>query len=500
MTTINLPFEPSPTAISLWLQSLSKKDSTNSAIELNNIARQLRSNNEESNKKLTILLLLTPSILHNSHIIEHSLLSKKNTSKSTQKIIKLCTQLLKNTSLAFCNIITEESLPVAQQNIAIYTALQLIGYSQRLSTLFHLLPSSTLWTEMGIIYGLAVRSNTEKLPINHKVQGFIKQSTIESVIKRNILFNISNPQQYTSQQIKEIFSIFSLLADKLVLNAINPSSSNTFHWDSTNKNNPLLINPIYPEQKPTTLINTTELVSYMQSKNFGSTLEAKTLTKLIDHLSGYQSIIDTPIPSAPVISHIVLEFKNIIDYLIEADKLEKIQQFSLETAPNQFISEAKLEPIPFEKGILASTPQSSSSISQHNLLIKTKTVKTLKVKNDNYIIAESNDLNCDIGNLVLFCSPMLKLGIIKQVKITNTSGTRHILIEEIDGIPSIHQLASSDFSGNQILSIKRANAEGGLLISDCKLPQNSALFSTLEDSFILKQLSDYTPFFNLYQF
>lgn len=500
MTTIKLPFDLSPAAVSSWLHSLSEKNSANSAIELNNIAKLLRKNNTDANKKLTVLLLLTPIILHNSHIIENSFLDKSDTNISIPKIIKLCIQLLRNTSLAFCNIIDKKTLSDNQQNLAIYISLQLIGYSQRLSTLFQEYPSSTLWGEMGRVYNLAVKTNSTQHQIKHKIQGFNNQPTIESVLKRNILFNIFNPQQYTCEQINELFLISSQLADKLILNPTNPSAPNTFHWDSKSKNPPLAINNTHRKQGLTTLINTCELIAVMQSKGFSSNLEQQALINLIDHLSGYQSLINRPIPSAPTISHLIIGFNNITEHLIQADKLEKIQQFSTPSISNPFIEEMGLEPIPFEKGILTSTPQTSSSISKHNLLAKAKPVKTLQVQNDKYIIVETHYINCAIGDLTLFSSSNLthKLGIIRQIRITNTSGTIHILIEKIAGVPSTHQLTPSKIAENQILSIQTANNESDLFISQCKLPRGILLNYTPGDNFILSKLIDYSPFFNLY--
>lgn len=502
MTTIKLPFDLSPSAVSQWLHSLSEKNNATSAVELNNIAKLLRKNNTDANKKLTVLLLLTPSILHNSHIIEKSFLEKSDEKNPIPKIIKLCIQLLRNTSLAFCNIIGKETLPENQRNLAIYTALQLIGYSQRLSTLFQEYPSSTLWRETGRVYNLALQTNSNQQLIEHKTQGFKNQTTIESVLKRNILFSLFNPQKHTSKQINDLFFMSSQLADKLILNPIDPSSPNTFQWGLSSKNAPLAINNTLREQKLSIFINTSELIDFMQSKGFSSPLDQQTLTDLIDHLSGYQLIINRPIPSAPTISHLIIGFNNITEHLIQAEKLEKIQQFSAntQTISNPFIEEAGLEPIPFEKGILTSTPQSSSSISKHNLLTKAKPVKTLQVKNDKYTIAETNYINCSIGDLALFCSSNLvhQLGIIRQIRMTNASGTLHILIEKMAGVPSTHQLTSAKITENQILSLQAAKMEDNLFFSPCKLPRDTNLNCTSGNNFILNKLIDHSPFFNLY--
>jgi hypothetical protein len=500
MTTANPPFDLSPDAISLWLQSLSEKNSTNSAIELNNAAKLLRKNKADANTVLSALNTLTPTILHVSDAIETSVLAESGTKKSTLKIIKLCIQLLRNTGLAFCKVSDKKSLSDNQQSLAIYSALQLIGYSQRLSTLFFEQPSSTLWQEMGRVYNLAVQAGATQQQINHKIKYFKNQTTIESVLKRNLLFNISNPQQYSAKQIIEVFIFSDQLSDKLALNPSYSATADTFHWNARGKNTPLAINSAQQEQNLTTLINTGELIDFMQSKKFSSNLDQQALTRLIEHLSGYQLIINSIIPSAPTISHLLIGFSDITEYLKQTDKLKKIQNLSGQPTTNQQIENIALEPMPFEKNNLKPIFRTPSSTSTLNLLAKAKTVKTLQVQSNKYTIAETSYLNCSIGDLCLFCSSHLthSLGIIRQVKITNASKTVHILIEKIAGMPSTHQLTSPQLAENKILSIKPADAETNFFISQCKLPSVTQLTIDSGEQFTLKKLIDYSPFFSRY--
>jgi hypothetical protein len=500
MTIAKLPFELSPDATSLWLQSLSKTNSANSAIELSTVTKLLRKNKADANAVLSVLNTLIPTILHVSDNIEASVLTEPGSKKSAPKIIKLCIQLLRNTGLAFCNISDKKSLSDNQKSLVIYSALQLIGYSQRLSTLFFELPSSSLWGESGRVYNLAIQADFTQQQINHKIRHFKNQTTIESVLKRNLLFNISNPQQYSANQIIELFIISDQLSDKLALNPSYSATADTFHWNSRSKNTPLAINSAQQEQNLTTLINTGELIYYIQSKKFCSNLDQQALTRLIEHLSGYQSIINSIIPSAPTISHLLIGFSDITEYLVQTDKLKKIQKLSGQPATNQQIENIALEPMPFEKNNLKPIFRTPSSISTLNLLAKAKTVKTLQVQNNKYIIAETSYLNCSIGDLCLFCSSNLThiLGIIRQVKITNVSKTVHILIEKTAGIPSTHQFTSPQLTENKILSIKTADTEADFFISQCKFSGGTQLTATSGEQFILNKLIDYSPFFSRY--
>jgi len=503
MTTSKLPFDLSPESISIWLHSLSEKNSVNSAVELNSVAKLLRRNKAEAKKILDCLILLIPSTLHISNTLESLLLADSNTKKPAVKIIRLNIQLLRNISLVFCSICNQSDLSDNEKNLAIYTALQLFGYSQRFSALFHQTPSSTLWKEMGEIYNLAIKNNSTQQEINHKVKSFKNLTTIESALKRNILFNISSPYQYSENDIIELFLISDQLADKLELNPSYSSSINTFHWNPRSKEGPSSINHTQQTKEFYITINSSELVGFMQSNNFNCKLDQDALTSLLDHLSGYQSTINAPIPSAPTISHIITGFNNITEHLIKVNKLKKIQQLSAESPIEQSIESLSLESIPFEKNTLNNNQKNTYLMSNHSLLSETKTVKTLKVNNDKYMIAETSFINCSIGDLCVLCSANLShtLGIIRQIRVTNTTKTLHILIEKVKGTPST-QLSSSTTQteeGSQIILTQEANIQKDLFHSPCKLATGTRLTCASGDNFTLDKLIDYTPFFNRYQ-
>ncbi len=501
MTTAKLPFELSPDALSLWLQSLSEKKSANSAIELNNAVKLLRKNKTDDTSTYYALNTLTPTILHVSDAIETSLLEEAGNQSPTPKIIKLCIQLLRNTGLAFCKVSESKNLAGNQLNIAIYSALQLIGYSQRLSTLFFEQPSSTLWGKMGKVYYLSIQADNTQQTINHKIQRFKNQTSIESVLKRNILFNICNSQQYSASQIIEIFFISDQLSDKLSLNPSYSASPDTFHWNWKNKTPPLALNSTQKKENLTAAINTGDLIAFMQSKKFNSSLDQKVLTKLFDHLSGYQTIINGIVPSAPTIANLIIGFDRISEHLKQTGKLKKIHHLSGQPISTQQTENIELEPVAFEKSDQNLIFRTSASAGKLNLLSEAITVKTLQVQNKKYIIAETSYLNCSIGDLTLLCSSNLtyKLGIIRQVKITNASKTVHILIQQITGVPSALQLTSPQMTDHQILSIKTANTESDFFIPQSRLANGSQLTTASGKKYTLNKLIDYSPFFNRYR-
>jgi len=500
MTTSKLPFELSPDAISSWLHSLSETNSANSAVKLNHAIKLLRKNKDDRSKVLTSLTQLIPTILHICGAIELSFIQSPSQDRSTQKVNRLCIQLLRNTSLAFCNLCDKDNLSNDDYNLAIYLSLQLIGDSLRMSALFHEPPSSSLWGEAGKVYNLSLKNNTAQIQINHKIKRFKNQLTIESVIKRNILFNISTPHRYTSQQVKELFNIANQTANKLNLNPAYSSTKNTFQWDSLSGNTPYPITDSDQKKQLTIAINTQDLIAFMQSKDFISKLEPQSINQLYDQLSGYHSMINHPIASPPTISRLLVGFERITEHLLKVNKLKKIQHLSNQSISSQAIENMALEPMPFEKNSL-NNPRERASNSNLALLEKAKPVKTIQVKNDHYIIAETNGFECMIGDLALFCSPSLthKLGIIRQVRTTNTTGTVHILIENIEGVPDILSLSTLNTTAKQTIHIQQLDSQCELFLPVVKYTIGTQLSSPSKQNFTLESLTDFSEFFTRYQ-
>jgi len=487
MTNSKLPFNLLADEIAIWLNSLERLNSVKTAIELNNVTKTLRSYKEDTNDVLKALIQLTPKTLQTCNTIESNFLSDPQSKKYPVKVVRLCIQLLRNTGLAFSK--------TGEQGHEIYMALQFIGYAQRLASIIHETPSSSLWKETGRIYNLALSSKTTQQPIDHKIQNFKDQLSIESVLKRNILFNLFTPYKYSAKQIKELFLIASTLANKLLLYNTDKPSSNVFYWDSNSSNSPNTINNTVKYQQFTTTIDTKDILLSIQSTNFICNLDHDTLSILLNHLSGYQSIIDTPIPSAPIISHLLTGFNDITEHLTKVSTLQKIEQLSTEAISNKPIEGISIQAMDVKHDNLNFAPKVAYSSSYKDFLSKAKPVKTLQVSNEKYTIAETSYLECNIGDIALLCHPNLtnKLGVIRQVKITNASKTVHILIEEIAGI------VSTQTTSPELIFIQNLNAYQLLFQSPCKLANGSKLKSPSGDQFSLTEITDYSPYFSLYQ-
>jgi len=493
MSASKLPFELSSDDIAIWLNTIEKFNSAKVAVELNNAAKLLRLSKENSDQVLNALIQLTPAILHTCNTIETTFLSDPHSKKYPIKIIKLCIQLLKNMGLAFSNI--------EKQSYALYMALQLIGHSQRLSALFHESPSSSLWKETGQIYNSALKKNLTQQEIDHKIQHFKEQLNISSVLKRNILFNLFTPYKYSADQTKELFLLSNILADKLELNNTNTTSNNVFYWLPEKGTPPDTVNTSIELQQPTITIDTKAIITLMQSNTFICKLNKDTVSNLVDHLSCYQSIINKPIPSAPIISHLLIGFNNIIEHLTKVSTLQKIEQLSADSTTPKPTKDLSIQAKSINHDHLPTTPKIAYSSNYKDFFNKTKAVKTLRVTNENYIIAETSYLECNIGDISLLCLPNLtnQLGIIRQVKVTNNSKTIHILIEKINGILSTQLPPLEQNKTAEIISVQDASSFHLIFQAPCKLANGSKLNCASGDHFTLTKLTDYSLYFSLYQ-
>lgn len=493
-----LPFDLTADSASAWLQSLSHLNSVNAANQLNKVVKQLRSTKQDSKNTLKILIQLTTTALYITSDIESSLQADeyKNPDK-TQKIKKLCIQLLRNLSLSFYVLSNTSTLANDEKNQAIYMALQSIAYAQRLTTIFHQPPSSTLWKMTAELYTFAQSRNIIQQEIKHKIKDFKNLTTIESTLKRNLLFSILAPYQFNTAEINVLFSIAAEYAHLFTLDTVNCTEYG-FFWDYTNLTAPNLRQSTHKPSHPTISIDTHALSLKLQSTSFSSRLTKDTFETIINRLSGYTKIINSPLPSTFTINHLITGFTDILIYLNKIKNLDKIQQLSDELDDNNTISKMSLEPMEFEKNHLNRPSPLSDNIS--HLLAETTTVKTLSLKEPQFIIAETKPIGCYINDLTLLCSsqPHPELGIIRQIKTINPTGTLHILIEKVAGIPCPQIISHSKTSEQVAILVQNKDASSSVFTPSCKLSSDAKIELAIGINTPLNTLIDHTPFYMQY--
>lgn len=488
MDSYQLPFELTTKAATDWLHSISHLKNINSASQLNKAIKQLKLIDKQEKLVLDILLLMTSTVLSTCSTIELSLATDrgiKATAKS-RKIEKLCNQLLKQFSLTISHLTCKKSFTTENQQDAIYIALQTIGFSQRLSATLHQPPSSSLWKKTGELYFLAQNKSILSQEIKHQIKEFNNQSTIESVIKRNLLFSIFAPYQCPPIQINTLFLFTQQHSNILGLNTSKTKGCH-YLW------NPLSHAPPHQdcEQKEVTALNidTSKTLALCQSTSLSSHIDKKTLSHMVNQLTGHEELINTVLPSMLDINHYFIGLPEISDFLTTISKLNKIQLLSSQYTEYQPEDPLFTTPASFEKS-------TSSSSSKENLLEEAKSTKILQTKDDTFIVAETNKIDCHIGETFLICKSVnsFELGIIRQLRTTNQSGTIHILIEKITGIPSLLQIETPEIPGRCALIIQNEHSSPILILPPCKLSIGSEILSSSGKSYFLDKLIDYNAY------
>lgn len=489
METQQLPFKLSSSAAADWLQSLNQLNSVNSAIELNKVITQLIKVNTETKTVLNIFILFAPAILSSCTAIELFLSTnnKSNNDNKSRKIEKLCDQLLRHFSLAASQLADHKSLATEDQNNAIYIALQTIGFSQYFSTVFHRSPSSSLWKLTGELHILALEKNSFSQKINHTIKAFSYQATIGEVLKRSLTFSILAPYQCSRMQIKEIFLFAQLHGNLLQLIKKNTNKC-CYFWNPDSHSPPSQIDK--KNLDGSIAIDTRKLLDFIQSSNFPSPLDQSTFSHIVKQLSAYEEYINSALPSMLIINHILFGITDICDYLKKASKLKKIQQLSSQIVdPNSTNSSPSLS--------TSFDLEATTTNNTDNFLEKSRTAKILHTKSNQFIIAETNTIECDIGDILLLCSPDSEpeFGIIRQLKITNSSGTTHTLIEKVMGTPSLPLSTSIKCTDNPPLLIENENATPVVFLEPCKLSTTETITTVADKSYRLDQLIDLSPFY-----
>ncbi|WP_445366781.1 hypothetical protein ACH5Y9_15865 [Methylomonas sp. BW4-1] len=207
---------------------------------MNLVLKQLSRFNGTAANVLPILVNLTPLTLHLSNGLTNAARSETDIATNTKalKIAKLAIQLLRHLSLAFCRTVETKQLDTSLTQQAIFYALQLVGYCLRSTALFYEMPSTTLWKKSGLLYTIAGELQLLKKPVSSKPQEFKLQSTIEAVIKRNLLFALSKPNQYSTTEISQLFQLVSRHQDRLEISK-TPNPDCRFIWNLGSEPSPM---------------------------------------------------------------------------------------------------------------------------------------------------------------------------------------------------------------------------------------------------------------------
>ncbi|QPK63729.1 hypothetical protein IVG45_01755 [Methylomonas sp. LL1] len=438
----NLPFEPTSEALAGWLDSLSKLPHAQAAHQLNQVLKQLKDEKCQTGVLLALLTNLTPLTLHFSGSLSASASNEPSSSGTAYKLGKLSMQLPRQLGLLFCQLAESNTLEGTDLQTAIYYALQLIGICFRSYSLFYEAPSATLWKKSAALFKLASTNDCLNTSQATKLAEFKSQTTIETVVKRNLLFSVLMPNQFSREEINQFFLLANQHADLLEITSDRQAWNFGFYWDLNDELPPCPVrktNKSLPEGY--IAIDSQRISHDLQLGGIATKLPPSTQNKLALFLSGYHQVFGSIIPGLPSYSKLILGFGGITNYLQELNKLVKIQQLSSLSGEKSLKRDLSLVPLEHQRNVFEALDQPFSAKQQS----VGKSVNVLKTPNKLYQIAESRGLDCSTGDLALLYKEQhpVSLAIIRQQNFNDLSNANHVLLEMVPGQCTIYSLAKN---------------------------------------------------------
>lgn len=456
----DLPFSLADESIDGWLSSLADQLPANATNKLHQTLKTLKECELEASVMLTVLIKLTPLALHLTNGLAVAALQEigKKDGKLA-KIPRLCGQVLRNLNLLLCKQAESEQLDQASLKLAIYYALQTIGYSLRCSALFREAPSQTLWKKSAALYQQADAATwlSETLPI--KLADFKTLPNISTVIKRNLLFYLCTMPYPVHQDVIRLFAVANQQANSIELSP-KPLFDFGFYWDIVLGTTP---SAVKQPDKPLPLDHLAIGCESFAAKLARGEIEGLSDAGLKDlrfRFDYYRNVFDSIVAAAPVIFHWQFGFDAVAEHLKAQHKLAKIMQLGSQASGPRPPRGMALEPLEHEK-----------SFFQHRLKADGKSVATGKAVNvlrtttPGFQVMETRSKDCQLGELaVLFNEQQSEiLGCIRQLTRHDVSGGNHVLLETLPGSIEVYDFQQEQTTARVII-LTQANGEQQALL------------------------------------
>lgn len=442
-TNSTLPFELTLAALASWLEELSRLPPGQAAHQLNEALKQIKAEKCVNAALLPLLINLAPLTLHLSNSLSNTASNESKPTDKTLKIGKLSMQLPRQLALLFCQLAESKTLDSNTLPTAIYYALQLIGYSLRCYSLFYEIPSATLWKKTAVLYKLAVTNQCLKHNQTNRLIEFKAQGSIDSTIKRNLLFSILNPNLYKTEEINQLFQLANQADNLLVITTDHETHNFGFYWDMDKDMPPYpvkKINRALPEGFMA--IDSQPISNALQLGALSTNLSPSNQNKLALILSSYHQVFSSILPGLPSSSKLIHGFASACQYLHELNKLSRISQLSaqLPAGADNSLLNLSLVPLEHQRNVFDRSNQPFSKPENIGIL-----VNMLKTPINKYLVAENRFLNCSTGDIALIYKEQypISLSIIRQQKFNDISNSHQFLLELIPGACNIFSLANN---------------------------------------------------------
>lgn len=485
-------------ALAVWVDSLRALPQIQAAHQLNQLLKQIKDEKCEPSTLLPILVGLTPLSLRYSNGIATVATAEPNAFAKSRKAAKLSIQLLRQLALLFCHLAEQEILADAERQTAVYYALQCIGYCLRCYDLFYEAPSATLWKKSAALYELAATQNCLQTNQSTKLAEFKQQSSIEDVIKRNLLFSILTPTLYSASEINQFFQLANQYGDALKISTTPENLDFGFYWDLHDE---LPACPVRKARRPLPhgflAIDCEQVAKILQQDIHVAHLDRTLQTKLALQLNDYQPVFDAIIPGHPSHSEFLIGFKDVSAFLLELNKLQKIRQLSGQAkAPTNPRRNLALVPMENEKNAFEWMNQ---ALAKTNAISKLGNV--LRISHGEYLIAEGSSFDCSTGDIAMFYRDQepATLAVIRAQSAPSISNVTHILMEKITGLYSIYTIKAQT-DNQQAIVIDEDGEHPQVFLPPGKYSVDSKIPLTIDESLHLTACLESNSYFSRFRF
>jgi len=335
----SLPFEFNNASISDWLRQLNTSDAVLSGQEILKVLRVLKKNIDDIEYSSLELVVerLTPVVVYTCGFLEKFFYNKAiNYNLQQYKVAQLSVFLSRY--LAYFHV-HQALLSTEQANKSLHAnyAAQLIGDAFYHSALSYDKPSKSLWLMLGEVYQIALDNNLLGLTVNNPLPHFDKIS-IESALKRTILFKISNCYKFNHKEIKQYFDFCTTNNHLVKFNQVNKENNQGYCWEYTSGDAPFCVTENVHVQEsslleivaagqvtPKLTFDIEPLLSAIKCLNVKLPVDES--LGLVEHLSNYQAVnkSDFSLPKQYVF---LFGFEQIIEFVSKLSSSNLFTTFS----------------------------------------------------------------------------------------------------------------------------------------------------------------------------
>lgn len=436
----SLPISLNSESISTWLIQHTEKDAIAAATQLYGLLKKLYRIRIGNDDLLAALDQLMPSILRVVDNLNTSIfagLSPDGTiPQKSRKIARLGSQLIRLQCLAYCHTAVNQPLTEQRKAEAIYSALQLSGLSMRANASISERFSSTIGQKAGELYRLAHQEKLNKTAIAATIPTFATLTTIDSVLKRNLLFTLFAPFPASADRIGWYYELADHCADSITFEPSADSVYN-YYWDGSEQP-PQREKPIDDAETLLTL-NIEAVASHLAEINREpAPIEDDYFATLRRKLNGYQDVLDSVILSKPKVHYSVTGILAITERLKQLERIFKIYRLSGQSESSLMLKSLELVPLEHE---LKGLPPQEHAAQQNVKRAKVEWINLQTAKIPNFFLAHAPHDHLISGQLILLYSEQEKprLGVIRE-SIKSSSPLQRVLIETLEGMPKTVQI------------------------------------------------------------